>query len=113
MRARWPPSARSRREAPPPPAERARAGSGRGRSFRATARIRGGFRARAAPSSLRLRDRDLVEDCAVGEMRLLRLVPPAEHLVDGEQLETGELARVAGGGPRGPRPVVGGARGLL
>ena len=40
---------------------------------------------------------DLVEDAAVGEVGLLRLLPAAEHLVDGEQLDLREL----GGVPRG------------
>src|SRR4051794_14525102 len=38
---------------------------------------------------------DPVEDALVGEMLRLGRLPAAEHLVDGEELELGELAGVA------------------
>ena len=48
---------------------------------------------------------DLVEHAAVGEVRLLRLGPAAEHLVDGEQARLRELLRVLLGDLRIDRPV--------
>ena len=39
---------------------------------------------------------DLVEGAAFVEVGLLRLLPAAEHLVDGEQLELGEPVRILG-----------------
>ena len=50
---------------------------------------------------------DLVEHAAVGEVGFLRLLPAAEHLVDGDQVELGEALEVGRVGVLGPdRPVV-------
>src|SRR5688572_18062762 len=49
---------------------------------------------------------DAVEAAAVAEVLLLRLRPAAEHLVDGEQLDRGELRRVLRRHLRVARPVV-------
>jgi len=56
---------------------------------------------------------DLVERCAIGEVRLVGLGPAAEGIVDREQRELRELRRVLGLGLVGGRAVVVAARDVL
>ena len=49
---------------------------------------------------------ELIEDTAVVEVNLLRLLPAAEHLVDGEEIHLGELPDVLGRDLGIARPVV-------
>src|SRR5262245_27007358 len=60
--------------------------------------------------SRRLFHVDLVEDAAVLEVRLLCLLPTAEHLVDGDDLHVHELLGMLGehGGVARPVVVLGG-----
>jgi len=49
-------------------------------------------------------DVNLIEDAAVREMRLLGLLPAAEHVIDGDELHVDELFGVLGRHGRITRP---------
>src|SRR4051812_4359268 len=49
---------------------------------------------------------DLVEHTGIVKVRRLRLLPAAEHIVDGEQLDFGEIAFVLPGDRRIARPIM-------
>ena len=92
-------AARARLLRPEPTSSRAR----RGRVPTAeSSRAQDEPRPRRGPS---LHAVDLVEHAAVGEVRLLRLGPAAEHLVDREQRDLRELRRVLRGDLVVDRPV--------
>src|SRR5438105_12218209 len=95
LRYRVPPNRARRRRFPPPDRSGTRKLDSKLRSALAVLRV------------------DLVEDAAIGEVRLLRVGPAAEDIVDRESLHGPELARILGGGLRITRAIVIPARNVL